>query len=103
MKTQFKVGDRVAAYLSGPQTSRRVGKVKEICPAYLILDLGHSSNPYAVPPQACRKLVKKERRRIWIGEQWHDILTSPPTDPSLWTEFVEVRNSNRPTSTSQAK
>jgi hypothetical protein len=100
---KFKVGDRVAYYLS---SHRRTGKVLSVhANASLQVDEDNASPrwEYNVHPKQCRKLVKKPRRKVFILEQelvnfqketsapawekpWEDLDFDSP-----WVEFVEVK------------
>lgn len=54
--------------------------------------------PFA--PQQLRKLVKRERRRVWIDPEYlqgllaggyHRHATASPNEKPDWIEFIEVR------------
>lgn len=65
---KFKVGDRVAVY---NWKGRQTGKIcvveatgEEFCIGLDKLHEGHDS--IQAHPKQCRRLVKKERRRVWV-------------------------------------
>jgi hypothetical protein len=98
-KEPLKVGDRVAAYAGH---DRRVGKI-----AYIHKDGWLSfENPYEEPmvafamysPKQCRRLIKKERKRIWVCFQPRGPHSSLPRSTPCCTwcrEFVELRKAKK--------
>lgn len=93
----FKVGDRVAFYNEG---YRFKGKISGADLNKVCVDTD-GGKYYCVSPKQCRRLVKKERRRIWIPinsvppngssrERCH-INGFKPGDESLFIEFIEVK------------
>lgn len=64
MNSKFKVGDRVAFYFH----DRRVGVVVSICGDRLDIQEGKGVFK-GLFSKACRRLVKKERRRVWISQK----------------------------------
>lgn len=104
--SKFKVGDRVAVYNSDLDMPMR------IITTLIILDqetgrfqIQYNKNYYWVHPNQCRRLKKKERRRIWIYPTIVDeILSDHPKESGYRTmvfnapredvgliEFIEVR------------
>jgi hypothetical protein len=114
---KFKVGDRVAVYGHMAHTGRRfVGVVAEKSRQtseqfrgddYILVRPGRDKDGgYFCSPKQCRRLVKKERRRVWVGLRryvlgngtYHDFLearselpTGNTADSKPWIEFVEVK------------
>ena len=96
----FKVGDRVALYarnLVQDKMERVVCNVLEI-DEKRGLKLGTERGGFWFHPKQCRKLKKKERRRIWvlgnateISNYQMQVRTVAPSSPEYWAEFVEVR------------
>jgi hypothetical protein len=116
--TTFKVGDRVKVHgwvqmHNSPYVARRGGiaTVKWIANTeesmHVVFDRDRTTGEeddihYSAHPKQCRKLVKRERRRIWIGmpaleslgnigqvitlQIWQDKPKQPAT-----IEFIEVR------------
>lgn len=66
--SKFEPGDRVRVYfMAAPPTKARVLEVE---PGGLLrVEDDGDRRAYFVWPKACRKLVKKERRRIWILDE----------------------------------
>jgi predicted RNA-binding Zn-ribbon protein involved in translation (DUF1610 family) len=104
MKTPFKPGDRVAVYTGTESAAgwRITGTVAKFpipeCPGVMVdRDDGRRQTYH---PKQCRRLVKRERRRVWchylqapnesnIGR----CFIRPTEDPynvDEWIEFVEV-------------
>jgi hypothetical protein len=103
---KFQVGDRVAVYAYQHQTSpgRRIGRVSSISHYGNIVVRFDSFGPVGFfHPKQCRKLVKKEPRRVWInispsgtmGAVWrNETKAKAVSDPEdITVEFVEVRRS----------
>jgi hypothetical protein len=110
MKSKFKVGDRVRCYgvivhdFSMHSLDATILKLEDTGLLWVKFDDGREHRFY---PQQCRKLVKKERRRIILKE--YDIPTAylaptkavvgkrNPDSPLLkdWVEFVEVRRTKK--------
>lgn len=101
-ESKFKVGDRVRVY--GHSDCAREsfgGVVKEIHGAWLKV-YSDGGSLVAAHPKQCRKLVKKERRRVWVNRGY---LAQLPNDPggyicsvppaksieTSYVEFIEVR------------
>lgn len=96
---KFKVGDRVAVY--GPE--RDVGTISEVNGRGFVRmdpdDNNFDTNWFH--PKQCRRLVKKERRRVWVVFAEHisqrDMLIADPLH--IWepgerqraVEFIEVK------------
>lgn len=103
---KFKVGDRVAAYVSG---RRYAGEIVQTIPKLLVhvFKVHENYNPLHLHPKQCRKLVKKARRRIWINKvefplspvyDGIHLSRTKPDDFNQWVEFVEVsRNTSNNT------
>ena len=101
MKREFKVGDRVAAYIG---RQRIVGTIETIYEGKHMVLNGSAD---LLHPKQCRHLVKKERRRVWIearlldrdSDEWDsddhqviDVFKEYHEDPDRpLVEFVEVR------------
>lgn len=107
MKTNFKVGDRVAVYGCFKGVGgRHIGEVRNICgngSLRIEFGCGLYDNAY---PQQCRRLVKKPREVVWVGLRRYnwtggvdDFLEAIPGDKpdfntangKSWREFREVR------------
>lgn len=93
---KFQVGDRVRVY-HGHKSFK--GTIKDIHNGggglLYVMEDGFYSYPEDAPfsPKQCRKLVKKERRRVWIsylGKSMNEVVTIPQKGPH-WVEFVEVK------------
>lgn len=70
MKQPFKAGDRVAVY-AGPM--RIIGAIALIEPdGHIILDKYEN----VWHPKQCRRLIKKQRREVWIRQSSEGGLTS---------------------------
>lgn len=109
MKTEFKVGDKVAAYWDdGDDTSpsiRTAGNIISIDGCRLKIKVIHdgANDAYFVPGgiatfhiKQCRKLIKKKRREIWV--YWPSIetgsltqmFTKEPVGLDGYTRFIEA-------------
>lgn len=98
-KRPFEVGDRVAAYNC---TKRYEGVVWSIdnrrWPTTLVIET--RDDVLSFHPKQCRRLVRKERRRVWVNmDHWdyykadnpaHAYLEEPQDTPG-WVEFIEVK------------
>lgn len=97
MNKPFQVGNRVAAYTEG---NRYTGRVLEIQEGTGLIKVRLDSwyGDCTVHFKQCRRLVKRERRRIYVPKQdldqgfhkvnaWHQ---PTPADPSAYIEFIEV-------------
>lgn len=96
---KFNVGDRVAVY----KEERRVGVVDQVgddCGSSRIKVMFSNVDFQWCYQQQCRKLIKKQRRRIWIRESHipkDDELLSIPVGSYEFSggeplaEFIEVR------------
>lgn len=110
MKTPFKVGDRVRTYAgySGDCISVKAGVIKNILPKGVleIAEDGVKDGTRWAHPKQCRRLKKKERRRIWIRKKSdnfplstsanrlnEEVLLFPPQPlvSKYYVEFVEVK------------
>jgi len=98
--SELKPGDRVAVYWG----KRCVGTVEMIRNDGLLqisVENGSTSDTWIAHPKQCRKLVKKERRRVWfekvdIGQNhWNGYSNEKEIWESLKpgerVEFIEVR------------
>jgi hypothetical protein len=96
---EFKVGDRVAAYTGKtnyPDAIRRaVGEIAQIAANGAIL-LKHDTLDYWYSPKQCRRLIKRERRRVWVNPKYQSlyhgsecVFRDEPRDG--FVEFIEVR------------
>lgn len=93
MKKPFQVGDRVRAYSWAAVYAGRVIRV-EGDRVYLGLDGGGNLDFH---PKQCRRLVRKERRRVWVKlptdfhpqHRANGMVSVDPVDG--WVEFIEVR------------
>lgn len=101
---KFKVGDKVAVYDRTYNLARGVGKVVEIDdhPATGVRVRVPNYQDFWFHPKQCRRLVKKERRRMWVRFDQHGTVLStstrfPSGNPdysmlnSELVEFVEVK------------
>jgi hypothetical protein len=99
--SKFKIGDRVAVYNNG---QRYIGIVcDDSVEGIDQIPVKAGNGPsYIVHKNQLRKLVKKERRRVWVRTRYIDqsyklpdivCLEATEVNPhdSQWTEFVEVR------------
>lgn len=101
--SKFKVGDHVAFYTS---LGRTIGTVTQALneELHIRLDVNPSDRCLVkAHPKQCRRLVKKERRRVYIPDVYlkklledsvdaqcqHQISTHPVLDDDV--EFIEVR------------
>lgn len=96
---KFKAGDRVAVY---DGADRAVGRVSAIFSSanYLLVALDSDQPPRLRGkrwhPKQCRKLVKRERRRVWLMrgqlEQGYGVIAAEYFQPegNAYAEFVEV-------------
>lgn len=99
----YKVGDRVKIYgcifRSSDESLHHItvdgltGEIKEICLSGYITVKTNFDETFLAHPKQCRKLVKKERRRIWVSPDYEFL---GPDNTSLipkegWLEFVEVK------------
>lgn len=91
---QFKVGDRVAVYNS---ENRYTGTVTKISSEFFTdcIFVAREKSEYVYHKKQCRKLVKKERRRVWVrfedpAGSTHSFNPACAIAPD-WAEFVEVR------------
>ncbi len=111
MREPLKAGDRVRVY--GPVADRKhnhtavshdfVGTVKNAtqAPDFLIVTSDYDSGEKFCHPKQCRRLIKKERRRVWLDPRWVDgevivdgravAYTGKVDQPAHMVEFVEVR------------
>lgn len=91
----FKVGDRIAVYLNScPSIKTKIANLR----GDGMIGIGELD--YYVHPKQCRKLVKKERREVWIfqnvsGTLIYDTLISYKPDElqsnqGKWIRFVET-------------
>lgn len=102
--SKLKVGDRVAAYIGGTvdhQPHRVIAEIEEVDihhPKGMVrIIYGKGTDEWGrwvVHPKQCRKLIRREPRRVWIFESPgldNNISWTPPPNPSGWIEFQEVR------------
>lgn len=96
-KMGLKVGDRVAVY---NDNQRKTSNIKSILgDGSILLEAG-----WCAHPKQCRRLVRKERRRIYIDADQLDQLNARPGNDgnlhvanyparlgSRWAEFIEVK------------
>jgi hypothetical protein len=100
---KFKEGDRVAAYGTDANGDPVVVRA-EVVSLNADGTLGLRGDTYkdelydfsCVHPKQCRRLVKRERRRVWCFDDGYENLEGPfvtetPSTPERWIEFVEVR------------
>lgn len=116
--SKFHVGDRVAVY--GPAWSpghegRMVSHKAEVVAVIDACTLHirpADGKLYFVHPKQCRRLKKRERRRVWVGQirvitpkQDLRFMEARFTEPSdyegtadgkPWIEFIEVRKKESP-------
>jgi hypothetical protein len=99
MKKPLAVGDRVRVYGREWDWHSKAphfdGEVLEIADDGVCVKRSENTKIWCHPKQV-RRLVKKERRRVWLwkGASWNDgtITTEPPVKtPSDWVAFVEVK------------
>lgn len=97
MKKPFVAGEKVAVYMDG--ATRKTGivigfsshaKDKEL---HVEFNIGSGERFWAHPKQ-CRRLVKKERKRVWVQYRddgsWSNFSIVEPVRAG-WVEFVEVK------------
>lgn len=92
MKEPFKIGDRVAVYQSFfGRSERNIGLV--IDTGNQAIKVQHDSGlMWILHPKQCRRLVKKERRRIWVlREPGFALGDIRDYEVGGYTEFVEVK------------
>lgn len=98
---KLKVGDRVAYYDSGFRDTGTIGACE---PATSRVRIDPSGG--WVHPKQCRRLIRKERRHVWVnpnptsqGDLWRvhpgNNFVSPSKPNDGWIEFVEVRRPKR--------
>lgn len=80
MKREFKVGDRVRVYglvteinaTGGAPVymgvSGKINLIKQHT-GKLVVDV-EGLGTYLAHPKQCRRLIKKQKRRVWINEKW---------------------------------
>ena len=99
----FKVGERVAVYWYDGRFTGAVEKIHANGSLQIVFD--NFSYRKSAHPKQCRRLVKKERRRVWLPLKYVDRAPTdtenltigiyrssiPPTNPD-WAEFIEVRS-----------
>jgi hypothetical protein len=102
LKRPFVVGDKVRKFgVSGQATSFHVdGFIKRIyLDGTIELDCGNPLAREIAHPKQCCRLVRKERRRVWVT-YYNGLKVShePPLwgmgddgKEILWTEYIEVR------------
>ena len=93
---RFKVGDRVRVY--GLYCEVINGTVESLGNPQIFVRADSDGKIYSPYPQQCRRLVKKERRRVWVvswafknlagAEEF--VRTENPHDKDF-KEFVEVK------------
>lgn len=94
--SKFKEGDRVAFYGGFGRLTGTVSNAELDCVGMFTV-IGEGGTKFNVHPKQCRKLKKKERRRVWIWRgversNTYEFRINPPTERSdEWSEFVEVR------------
>lgn len=103
--SKFKVGDRVAVY-HGVFHNRAHGRVTGLYQSGEVSVLLDNNVQATVWPQQCRRLVKRERRSVWISTQamkdvqggtnpdWGRIVVfyeNPRLDDPSVIEFREVK------------
>ena len=101
-ESKFKVGDRVRVYHG---LMRFDGTVKQTSTSLLAVEYELSSGEKRASEfqtQQCRKLVKRERRRVWLMrgqlEQGYGVIAAEYSQPegNAYAEFVEVRRKAKP-------
>lgn len=88
-KRPLQVGDRVAFYT---QHGRTVGTVERVGVFKLKVSGDNGGTLFDVHPKQCRRLVKRERHRLWINPSValnRDWIAPEPVEG--WVEYVEVR------------
>ncbi len=98
--SKFEVGDRIAIYEELERWKATIIKINELGHLYVLyLFEGEEVRDYFHPKQ-CRKIKKKERRRVWVDKidySANEISTHRPIrfdnpfDSINWVEFVEVK------------
>lgn len=103
---KFEVGNRVKVYghipTIGGFSYGAVGTVTKVgpCATKVTVDCGFAQGHIEVHVKQCRKLVKKERRRVWVHERAlnHDqpsnyVIANPNSDllGGGYIEFIEVK------------
>ncbi len=102
--TQFKIGDRVRVYNAGTPRNELVVGIIESLPdektdfVRIVFKENGIMQRYLAYPQQCRRLVKKERRRVYIcinkggalDTRGHTTCYSERKHPK-WVEFIEVK------------
>jgi hypothetical protein len=111
MKKPFQVGDRVAVYGHGGIGWKRwTGRVLDptkgaeiLGPDFIRVEIEKLNEVVHAHEKQCRRLVKKPRRRVWLGEDdmkekglvtgWGGIVDISATGKPEkgFVEFIEVR------------
>lgn len=94
MKKPFKVGERVAVYHGA---ARFVGHIKDIRNGTVLVEESYGESQFWHPKQ-CRRLVSKEKRRVWVEKQGYIFsnLNSLNLKEGERVEFIEVKKSRLP-------
>lgn len=105
--TEFKVGDRVRVYgwfggKDDPSLADQACEVIDVEGTRLVVRPKHWTKNVIAHAKQCRRLVKKERRRVWLKpnpggynayyhwEMKAELCLSETPIPE-WTEFIEVK------------
>jgi len=100
----FKKGDRVAVYSGAAKPEnchRQIGVVERVTDGGMVLVVFDTGMEWWCNPKQCRRLKKRERRRIWVQckdsgmstlagrlQNYVEILREPESDD--YVEFREV-------------
>lgn len=107
MSKEFKVGERVAFYANGLRGIAEINFIdSEGSLALTNIDkYGRTNMGVAFHPKQCRRLIKKQRRRVWISKvaltdckdkptfSTFAYLNQPTMHSKDWIEFIEVKKS----------
>lgn len=93
----FRIGDRVAVYVGGCEgvpAAKRLGTITsvDITSPQVKVQYDDSGATWWAHGKQCRRLIKKERRRVWIMPHTLKVeagICEKPIDG--WVEFVEVK------------
>lgn len=95
--SKFKVGDRVVMYNG---FARHTGVINSLVRSSLYqIKIDSTESVMTFHEKQCRKLVKKERRRVWVDVEALRAISEDSVngkgdgliDVSEWIEFTEVR------------
>lgn len=94
-----KVGERVMVYQGRLSFKAEIRGIFESGLLHIKADDEHNRDSGVVHPNQCRRLKKKERRRIWVKYNANGFVNRnfvasearPPLEEFNWVEFIEVK------------